>query len=151
MYSSDYPHGGCRFPSSVDIALGVARAAGRGDVHQARQRQRPTLPEDVTADGQATRFLQRHLARRVTDADPRADGRRDAKAAEAIDGFVEWRDGYDGLTYWGFVVFASPEAALAWKGHPTHGAIHQQGEDSVYSAFGTQVFELVREGELAAR
>jgi predicted TIM-barrel fold metal-dependent hydrolase len=21
MYSSDYPHGGCRFPSSVDIAL----------------------------------------------------------------------------------------------------------------------------------
>ncbi|HEX6657236.1 MAG TPA: hypothetical protein VFD53_11380 [Ilumatobacter sp.] len=67
------------------------------------------------------------------------------KLAEAIDGFVEWRDGYDGLTYWGFVVFASPEAALAWKGHPTHGAIHQQGEDSVYSAFGTQVFELVRE------
>jgi heme-degrading monooxygenase HmoA len=67
------------------------------------------------------------------------------KLAEAIDGFVEWRDGYDGLTYWGFVVFTSPEAALAWKGHPTHGAIHQQGEDSVYSAFGTQVFELVRE------
>jgi heme-degrading monooxygenase HmoA len=64
--------------------------------------------------------------------------------AEAIDGFVEWRDGYDGLTYWGFVVFASPEAALAWKGHPTHGAIHQQGEAAVYSAFGTQVFELVR-------
>ena len=65
--------------------------------------------------------------------------------AEAIDGFVEWRDGYDGLTYWGFVVFASTEAALAWKGHPTHGAIHQQGEAAVYSAFGTQVFELVRE------
>jgi heme-degrading monooxygenase HmoA len=65
--------------------------------------------------------------------------------AEAIDGFVEWREGYDGLTYWGFVVFASPEAALAWKGHPTHGAIHRQGEDSVYSEFGTQVFELVRE------
>jgi heme-degrading monooxygenase HmoA len=65
--------------------------------------------------------------------------------AEAIDGFLEWRDGYDGLTYWGFVVFASPEAALAWKGHPTHGAIHQQGEAAVYSAFATQVFELVRE------
>jgi heme-degrading monooxygenase HmoA len=65
--------------------------------------------------------------------------------AEAIDGFVEWRDGYDGLTYWGFVVFASPEAALAWKGHPTHGAIHREGESSVYSEFSTQVFELVRE------
>ena len=65
--------------------------------------------------------------------------------AEAIDGFLEWRDAYDGLTYWGFVVFASPEAAMAWKGHPTHGAIHQQGEASVYSAFGTQVFEIVRE------
>jgi heme-degrading monooxygenase HmoA len=65
--------------------------------------------------------------------------------AEAIDGFLEWRDAYDGLTYWGFVVFASPDAAIAWKGHPTHGAIHQQGEASVYSAFGTQVFEIVRE------
>ena len=65
--------------------------------------------------------------------------------AEAIDGFVEWRDGYDGLSYWGFVVFASHEAASAWKGHPTHGAIHQLGEASVYSAFGTEVFELVRE------
>ena len=65
--------------------------------------------------------------------------------AEAIDGFVEWRDCYDGLTYWGFVVFASHDAAMAWKGHPTHGAIHQQGEASVYSSFGTQVFELVRD------
>lgn len=65
--------------------------------------------------------------------------------AEEIDGFVEWRDAYDGLDYWGFVVFASPEAALAWKGNPTHGAIHQEGEDAVYSAFSTQVFELVRE------
>jgi heme-degrading monooxygenase HmoA len=65
--------------------------------------------------------------------------------AEEIDGFVEWRDAYDGLDYWGFVVFASPEAALSWKGNPTHGAIHQEGEDAVYSAFSTQVFELVRE------
>ena len=65
--------------------------------------------------------------------------------AEAIDGFLEWRDGYDGLTYWGFVVCASNEAAMAWKGNPTHGAIHHQGEASVYSSFGTQVFELVRE------
>src|SRR4051794_4006236 len=65
--------------------------------------------------------------------------------AEAIDGFLEWRDCYDGLTYWGFVVFASHEAALSWKGNPIHGAIHQQGEASVYSAFGTEVFELVRE------
>ena len=65
--------------------------------------------------------------------------------AEAIDGFLEWRDAYDGLTYWGFVVFASHEAAMAWKGNPIHGAIHQQGEASVYSSFGTQVFELVRE------
>ena len=37
------------------------------------------------------------------------------------------------------------EAAMAWKGHPTHGAIHQQGEAAVYSAFSTEVFELVRE------
>ena len=42
-------------------------------------------------------------------------------------------------------MFASPEAALSWKGNPTHGAIHQEGEDAVYSAFSTQVFELVRE------
>ena len=65
--------------------------------------------------------------------------------AEEIDGFVEWRDAYDGLDYWGFVVFASPEAALSWKGNPTHGAIHQEGEAAVYTAFSTQVFELVRE------
>ncbi|MBI5087965.1 MAG: hypothetical protein HZB15_03600 [Actinobacteria bacterium] len=64
--------------------------------------------------------------------------------AEAIDGFVEWRDATDGLEYWGFVVFDSDEAAQSWKAHPTHGAIHQQGEASVYSEFGTQVFEQVR-------
>ncbi|MGD9999904.1 MAG: hypothetical protein AB7U39_23550 [Ilumatobacteraceae bacterium] len=67
--------------------------------------------------------------------------------AESIDGFVEWRDAMDGLEYWGFVVFASDEAAQAWKGHPTHAAIHQQGEESVYSGFSTQVFEQVRGAE----
>ncbi len=71
--------------------------------------------------------------------------RRMRELAEQIDGFVEWRDSSDGLTYWGFVVFASPEAALSWKGNPTHGQIHRDGEESVYSAFSTQVFELVRE------
>jgi hypothetical protein len=71
--------------------------------------------------------------------------RRMRDLAEEIDGFVEWRDAYDGLDYWGFVVFASPEAALSWKGNPTHGAIHQEGEAAVYSAFSTQVFGLVRE------
>ena len=71
--------------------------------------------------------------------------RRMRELAEEIDGFVEWQDAYDGLDYWGFVVFASPEAALSWKGNPTHGQIHQDGEDAVYAAFSTQVFELVRE------
>jgi heme-degrading monooxygenase HmoA len=71
--------------------------------------------------------------------------RRMRELAEQIDGFVEWRDSYDGLDYWGFVVFASPEAALSWKANPTHGQIHQEGEAAVYSAFSTQVFELVRE------
>jgi heme-degrading monooxygenase HmoA len=84
-----------------------------------------------------------HDASLVSTHEQMVAGMRDL--AEAIDGFVEWREGYEGLTYWGFVVFASPEAALAWKGHPTHGAIHRQGEHSVYSEFGTQVFELVRE------
>ena len=28
MYSSDYPHGGCRFPTSVDIALGWRELLG---------------------------------------------------------------------------------------------------------------------------
>jgi heme-degrading monooxygenase HmoA len=65
--------------------------------------------------------------------------------AEAIDGFVEWRDVTDGLRYSGFVVFASDAAAQSWKGNPTHGAIHQMGEDAVYSEFHTEVFELVRE------
>jgi len=71
--------------------------------------------------------------------------RRMRDLAEEIDGFVEWRDAYDGLDYWGFVVFASPDAALSWKGNPTHGAIHQEGEAAVYSAFSTQVFGVVRE------
>jgi hypothetical protein len=71
--------------------------------------------------------------------------KRMRELAEQIDGFLEWRDAYDGVDYWGFVVFASPEAALSWKGNPTHGQIHQEGEDAVYSAFSTQVFELVRE------
>ena len=65
--------------------------------------------------------------------------------AEQIDGFVQWRDSSDGLTYWGFVVFDSDRAAQEWKGIPTHGSIHQQGEDSVYDEFLTEVFELVRE------
>jgi heme-degrading monooxygenase HmoA len=67
--------------------------------------------------------------------------------AEAIDGFVEWRDATEGLDYWGFVVFESDEAAQSWKAHPTHGAIHRQGEVSVYSQFATQVFEQVRGAE----
>ena len=65
--------------------------------------------------------------------------------AEAIDGFVEWRAATDGRTYWGFVVFDSDEAAQSWKLHPDHGRIHREGEESVYSEFRTQVFELVRE------
>lgn len=67
--------------------------------------------------------------------------------AESIDGFVEWRDcsDADGLDYWGIVIFDSEESALAWKGHPTHNAIHQRGEDEVYTSFGTLVFDLVRQ------
>ena len=65
--------------------------------------------------------------------------------AEAIDGFVEWRDVEDGLRYSGFVIFASDEAAQAWKGNPTHGAIHQIGEDTVYAEFHTEVYEMVRD------
>jgi len=60
-------------------------------------------------------------------------------------GFIEWRECSDDLTYWGVIVFADAEAALAWKEDPRHKALHQQGEERVYSAFGTQVFQLVRE------
>jgi heme-degrading monooxygenase HmoA len=71
--------------------------------------------------------------------------RRMRELAEQIDGFVQWRDSSDGLTYWGFVVFESDRAAQEWKGNPTHGAIHQEGEDAVYDEFHTEVFEIVRE------
>jgi heme-degrading monooxygenase HmoA len=71
--------------------------------------------------------------------------RRMRELAEAIDGFSEWRDAHDGLDYWGFVVFDSDAAAQSWKGNPTHGAIHQLGEQAVYAEFHTEVFALDRE------
>lgn len=56
------------------------------------------------------------------------------------DGYVEWRDSMDGLTYWGYVLFDSAEAAMAWKQDPRHVEIHQRGEREVYSEFATHVF-----------
>lgn len=64
--------------------------------------------------------------------------------AEEIDGFVEWRDSIDGLTYWGYVLFESEAAAMAWKQDPRHVQIHQKGERAVYSEFATHVFASVR-------
>ena len=43
------------------------------------------------------------------------------------------------------MVSDSDAAAQSWKGNPTHGAIHQVGEDAVYSEFHTEVFALDRE------
>ncbi len=71
-----------------------------------------------------------------------ADMRR---LAESIPGFVEWRECQEDLLLWGNIVFETGEAVLAWKSDPRHGAIHQRGEESVYSSFSTQVFETVRE------
>ena len=62
--------------------------------------------------------------------------------ARGIDGFVEWRDAMDELTYWGHVMFESEAAALAWRGDPRHEAIHDHGE-LVYSEFATHAFESV--------
>ena len=64
--------------------------------------------------------------------------------AEEIEGFVEWRDSIDGLTYWGYVLFESEEGAMAWKQDPRHVQIHQKGERAVYSEFATHVFASVR-------
>jgi heme-degrading monooxygenase HmoA len=69
--------------------------------------------------------------------------------AESIPGFVEWRECQDDLTLWGHIVFETGDAVLAWKGDPRHGAIHQRGEESVYSSFSTQVFEIVRQANWA--
>ena len=63
--------------------------------------------------------------------------------ARQIDGFVEWRDAMDGLTYWGHVMFESESAALAWNGDPRHEAIHDHG-DLVYTEFSTHAFASVR-------
>lgn len=64
--------------------------------------------------------------------------------ARGIDGYVEWRDSMDGLTFWGYVLFETEEAALAWKQHPRHVEIHRRGEQAVYTEFATHVFASVR-------
>lgn len=64
--------------------------------------------------------------------------------ARELEGFVEWRDSMDGLTFWGYVLFEDEATALAWKEHPRHVEIHQQGERQVYSEFATHAFASVR-------
>jgi heme-degrading monooxygenase HmoA len=86
---------------------------------------------------------------RATLTDPSARATHDRMVVEmrdlarGIDGFVEWRDAMDDLTYWGYVIFESEEAALAWKGDPRHKAIHEHGE-LVYTEFATHAFASVR-------
>lgn len=64
--------------------------------------------------------------------------------ARQIDGFVEWRDAMDGLTYWGHVMFETERAALAWNGDPRHEAIHDHSK-LVYTEFSTHAFASVRD------
>lgn len=64
--------------------------------------------------------------------------------ATGMDGCLSWRDSIDGLTYWGYVLFRSDEAALAWKHHPRHAEIRRRGEHDAYSEFATHVFAEVR-------
>jgi heme-degrading monooxygenase HmoA len=66
------------------------------------------------------------------------------RLAESIDGFVRWRDVDDGLDYWGVVMFETEDAAIAWRDHPDHVAIHARSRGELYVAFSTMAFERVR-------
>ena len=64
--------------------------------------------------------------------------------AKGLDGYVEWPDSIAGLTYWGYVLFESEEAARAWKDHPRHAELRRHGERAAYSESATHVFASVR-------
>lgn len=60
------------------------------------------------------------------------------------DGCLGWRDSLDGLTFWGYVLFRSDDAVIAWKNHSRHAELRRRGEQDVYSEFATHVFAEVR-------
>ena len=147
MYSSDYPHGGCRFPSSVDIALLVARAARRGHLRQARQRERPPLPEDVS-----TAMTKQLVKFSVTLLDESQAGAHEAWCG----GCVSWRrrstasasgaTPHDGLTYWGFVVFElAPQPPSRGRATRRHGRSTSSARTPSTRSSTPQVFALDRE------
>ena len=67
--------------------------------------------------------------------------------AEKTPGFVAWHDivSVEPGSAAGAIVFESEEALSAWRDDPAHGAVHRQGEESVYRSFHVQIYELVRE------
>ena len=87
---------------------------------------------------------------RATLIDDTVMGRHEAIAGEmralatGVDGCLGWRDSMDGPTFWGYVLFRSDEAVLAWKNHPRHAELRQLGERGVYCKFATHVFADVR-------
>ena len=124
----------------------VARAARRGDVRQARQRERPPLPEDVTRRWRRNWCRSRRDPADASLAPVHVDMvRRMRELAEQIDGFVEWRDSYGRAHLLGLRRVRLARGGAVVEGQSHARAIHREGEESVYSAFSTQVFELVRE------
>ncbi len=65
--------------------------------------------------------------------------------AEETDGFVQWRDRDEGLTYWGVVIFENEEAAVRWSTHPDHARIHNLAEGGLYATIRTIAFDSVRD------
>jgi heme-degrading monooxygenase HmoA len=67
--------------------------------------------------------------------------------AESIPGFLgeeDYRNEADGSML-GVLRFEDETALAAWRDHPSHGAVHNVGVESVYASYRVEVFERKRD------
>ncbi len=73
--------------------------------------------------------------------------RRMRELADSVPGFLgedDYRNEADGSML-GVLRFESEEALAAWRDHPSHGAVHNLGVESVYASYRVEIFERKRD------